>query len=732
MWRSFRKRSATVGTAETYIPTESVRYNPDSSSLDYVLAGYLREAESFKQDAVGLRHLRERYLDDHLELSSRLRSFFQNEDGIAGYLKSDLESLATFERFTEFTRLGEGGQAVVYRAFDRELKAMIALKISKSANHVTDVEIQRFRREAQSMARLKHPHVVRVLNVGDHNGRPFLVMEYIPGGSLAAHLGRFIDNPRAVAMLMAKVCRGVHHAHQRQILHRDLKPSNILLDSEHEQDEPHVCDFGLAKPLGLDDAYSALVPQLDPDATVAGSIIGTATYMSPEQASGKEATTLSDVYGLGGTLYTLLTGKRPFQTNDATAEERPIDRILLQVRDPDQKPQPPRNIHPGADRTLEAICLKCLEKDPQDRYRSAEGVAKDLDNWLNHRPTQALPLNMAARMALWCRRNPLGAGLAVLLLTMAVMAGWEVMRVLQEPRRAQLVLAQNQARTVRTRLDWLSREVTLHASDSQLGRDLAGGNHAAVQAFLHNAGTTTLDLGRTRPFSSFFVIADRDGSIPARWPEVSESTKGKDFRLREYYKEAVPLAQDHGGSPVHVSRVFESQASDKLYKIGFSAAIRVDTSIVGVLVATVTTGQQIDLASQDEPFVYAVLARSDNLMEGDQPRPEGMSDYVVLFHPFYKPGTQPVWFAKGREIPTKADCVGNYIDPVASMSADYGGPWIACFAPVKGTELLVVVQRKQQPGSASLRILAILLLVLAGLLAALGLRRLSSGTREVV
>ncbi len=379
----------------------------DSASM--VLADYLEEAETVQADAVQLRLLRERYVADHSELAAELQSHFEKEDFLWGRFDSVSHSLPEFERYTRITPLGEGGQAVVLKAYDEKLKTWVALKMSKSREMVTAEEAERFRFEAQSMAQLKHPHVARVFDVKDYKGRPFLSMEFISGGSLEKHLYRFIGDPRSAAELMVNVSRAVHHAHQRRILHRDLKPSNILLDTdEHKSDRPCVSDFGLAKPIDVADLERDWSAESGSDMTEYGRIVGTASYMSPEQANGKDVTTLSDVYGLGTILYALQTGEAPFRGD--TVEE-----TLRQVRDPQGKPRSPREVNPRVDRTLEAISLKCLEKNPRDRYRSAEGLAKDLDRWLAHMPTEAKHPKLAERLRLWSRRNPVGLGLAAAL-----------------------------------------------------------------------------------------------------------------------------------------------------------------------------------------------------------------------------------------------------------------------------------------------------------------------------
>ena len=365
----------------------------DADRLDQVLADYMDEAEAFKDNLSGLCALQAKYVEKHPDLAAQLLDHFENENVVLSGFGRIPCRLADFGRYTRIRYIGHGGMGVVYKAFDEELNVPIALKLSLPGPLMAEPSVERFRVEAQSMAKLRHPHIVRVFDVGEHEGRPFLTMELAAGGSLAQHRERFAADQRSVAQLMVKVARGVHHAHQRRILHRDLKPANILLDSdedESKQDKPYVTDFGLAREIGADGFLIDTGGRISEESQVYKTIAGTAAYMSPEQAEGKDATTLSDVYGLGATMYSLQTGKSPFGAST-------VKGTLRQVRDPRLEPAPPCAIDPRIDRTLEAVCLKCLRHDPDERYRSAEGLAKDLDRWLAHRPTEARPLSRLDR-----------------------------------------------------------------------------------------------------------------------------------------------------------------------------------------------------------------------------------------------------------------------------------------------------------------------------------------------
>ncbi|MFO0844296.1 MAG: serine/threonine-protein kinase [Gemmataceae bacterium] len=283
--------------------------------------------------------------------------------------------------------LGRGGMGVVYKARHLALNRVVALKMILAGGLAGTKELERFRTEAESAARLDHPHIVPLYEVGEHQGRPFFTMKLIEGSSLAQHLPGLVNDGRAAADLMAKVARAVHHAHQRGLIHRDLKPGNILLDGDGH---PYVSDFGLARRT-----------EGDSHLTQTGAIVGTPSYMAPEQATGTRGlTTAADVYSLGAILYELLTARPPFL--GAT----PMDTVLQLL---EKEPPRPRTIDPRIDRDLELICLKCLEKDPARRYGSAEALAADLERWLAGEPLAVRPPSLASLLRYWARQN-FGAG----------------------------------------------------------------------------------------------------------------------------------------------------------------------------------------------------------------------------------------------------------------------------------------------------------------------------------
>jgi serine/threonine-protein kinase len=350
--------------------------------------------------------------------------------------------------FGRYVLLGEcqaGGMGVVYKARDTALERVVALKMIKTDGLAGREQVIRFQREARAVGRLKHPHIVAIHDVAEEQGLHYLTMEYVGGGSLAEHLARFAQDPRAAAALIEKVARAVHHAHEQNILHRDLKPSNILLD---ETGEPRVSDFGLVKfldapahvgtgslraPAGADSTDPS--PRSDGNGASADTdlpsigAVGTPAYMSPEQLAGRDATRASDVWALGVVLYEVLTGRLPFAGMGLSE---------LAGRIANEQPPAPRQLRPGLNRKLEAICLRCLQKDATRRYPSAAALAEDLGRWLRRGALLRGPWRFA-------RRRPLLAA-ALLLLAGATAAGATLALWPADPDRPLHVITANLAR----------------------------------------------------------------------------------------------------------------------------------------------------------------------------------------------------------------------------------------------------------------------------------------------
>ena len=310
-----------------------------------------------------------------------------------------LGELGDYELLEE---VGRGGQGVVFRARQKSLNRIVALKVISLGQWASKAHLKRFRREAEAAAQLEHPGIVPIHEVGERDGSCYFSMKFIEGGQLDEMARREPMPIRHAAELIAKIARTVHYAHEHGILHRDIKPGNILLD---RKGEPHLTDFGLAR---LVETESTMTRTLE--------VLGTPSYMAPEQAVGNNAAIsgVTDVYGLGAVLYQLLAGQPPF-AGGATYE---TIKLLL-----DTEPKQPRLLNPKIDRDLSIICLKCLEKDPKRRYSSAIALAEDLERWLKHEPIQARRTGVFTRGRKWVRRNPSIAVMAAVLLALAVPLG---------------------------------------------------------------------------------------------------------------------------------------------------------------------------------------------------------------------------------------------------------------------------------------------------------------------
>src|SRR6266850_1315847 len=343
--------------------------------------------------------------------------------------------------------IAKGGMGIVYLARQRSLNRLVALKMILGG-FANDSTISRFRAEAESVANLDHPNIVPIYEIGEHEGHQYFSMRYIEGGSLADRFDEFTlwntqskksfdkavlrEREFAIARMMASLARAVDYAHQRGILHRDLKPANILIDSERR---PHITDFGLARRIDCPNEGSQ-----------SGAIIGTPSYMAPEQAMGRtrEVTTSTDVYSLGAILYHLLTGNPPIRA------DTPFEALRSVV---ERMPIRPSSVIGYLDRDLETICLRCLQKDPQQRYSSAQALANDLDHFIDGEPILARPVNRAQIVWRWCCRHPALTvlGSAVILLLNAVAIGSALMaKRIADSRQAE--------RVQRTSAEWNAAE----------------------------------------------------------------------------------------------------------------------------------------------------------------------------------------------------------------------------------------------------------------------------------
>ncbi|MBX9681123.1 MAG: protein kinase [Gemmataceae bacterium] len=296
--------------------------------------------------------------------------------------------------------LGRGGMGVVYKARQRGLNRLTALKMILAANHASLDDRLRFQAEAEAVAKLHHPNIVQIYEVGASEGHPYFSLEYVDGGTLSGQIENKPFTPRKAAEVTALLARAIGYAHQQGILHRDLKPGNILLSKDGT---PKITDFGLAKQMGADASNQ----------TGDGSILGTPNYMAPEQAEGRisELGPGVDIYALGALFYHLLTGRPPFVGQSV------LD-TLQQVRH--NEPVPPSKLQPGVPRDLETIALKCLQKDIRKRYATAEELADDLGRFLGNEPIRARPVGLSERAWKWARRRPAVASLLATLLVVIV------------------------------------------------------------------------------------------------------------------------------------------------------------------------------------------------------------------------------------------------------------------------------------------------------------------------
>jgi serine/threonine-protein kinase len=291
------------------------------------------------------------------------------------------------------SELGRGGMGVVYKARQVAAKRIVALKMVLAGPHAGLLELQRFGTEAEAAARMQHANLVHIYEVGERDGLPYFSMEMVDGGSLAGKLTGQPWPEEQAARLIETLARAMDYAHRQGVIHRDLKPANVLLAADGT---PKITDFGLAKK----------VEELGRGQTRTGTVMGTPSYMAPEQAGGKtqEIGPATDVWALGAILYELLTGRPPFR--GATD----LDTVLAVLSD---DPVPVRQLNRKASRNLETICLKCLRKDPRKRYDSAAELADDLQRFVTGEPIKARPPRMLERAAQWVWRWPVPAGIFV-------------------------------------------------------------------------------------------------------------------------------------------------------------------------------------------------------------------------------------------------------------------------------------------------------------------------------
>jgi WD40 repeat protein len=439
--------------------------------------------------------------------------------------------------------LGRGSMGVVYKALQLRLSRTVALKFVLAGRHASPTDLVRFLSEAEMSARLQHPNIVQVYDVGHHEALPYFTLEYVDSGTLAGRLKGKPLAPREAAAFLARLAAAAGHAHEHGIVHRDLKPANILLAKKSDAPqpsseslasgygfrlvdfEPKVADFGLAKLVGL-----------GPGLTTTGTTLGTPSYMAPEQATRKgspEIGPAADVYALGVILYEMLTGRPPF------VGTTPLD-TLTQVLN--QEPVPPTRVQPRVPRDLDTICLQCLQKAPTARYANAAALADDLGRFLGGEPIRARRVRLHERVWLWARRNPGWAGMltavASLLLAIAVVSSLLTVRLNTalsgaeaEKRRAnerlwESLLAQAESRRVSQRrgqrfeaLEAIRKAAALPVPPGHSRAELRNAALACLvladletvrewEGFPVGSGGLAFDAGLER-----YAIGDKDGTV---------------------------------------------------------------------------------------------------------------------------------------------------------------------------------------------------------------------------
>jgi WD40 repeat protein/tRNA A-37 threonylcarbamoyl transferase component Bud32 len=437
-----------------------------------------------------------------------------------------------FGDYELLVEIARGGMGVIYKARQKSLNRIVALKMILAGQLASTAEIQRFRTEAENAAALDHPNIVPIYDVGERRGQHFYTMKLIEGGNLANHMTERLHDPRGSAQLVTTIARAVHYAHQRGILHRDLKPANILLDSKGEV---HVTDFGLAKKL----AKGSML-------TYSNAIVGTPSYMSPEQATGQanRLTTAADVYALGAILYELLTGRPPFKSTT------PID-TLAQVVNED--PLPPRRLQAAVPRDLEVVCLKCLSKDPARRYASAAALAEDLERFLVGEPILARVSGTWERAGKWARRHPA----TVALTAVSALAAMAIVGVVVSQ------IYNNQLESANAKLEGATSQL-------EAALESAKAEKAKARRYLYVSQMTLAD--RAREEGKIGRMMELLRSVIPQSPE-EEDLRGFEWHLlwRRYHGEQYRI-QAHAGAVTAVAygpddSVFASAGADKIVTV---------------------------------------------------------------------------------------------------------------------------------------------------------------------
>jgi WD40 repeat protein/tRNA A-37 threonylcarbamoyl transferase component Bud32 len=549
---------------------------PPPQGLDDILAEYVAgEEQGRPPDRQGL-------LSRYPQFAADLREFFANRDEmqrLAAPLRDAPEQgtaqeqrsghpLLKIRYFGDYELLEEiavGGMGIVYKARQVSLNRIVAVKMILKGTLAREEDVKRFLAEAEAAANLQHPAIVAIHEVGLHEGQHYFSMDYVDGQSLAQLPREQPLTARQAAEYVRDAAEAVHYAHQQGTLHRDLKPSNILIDS---QGRVRITDFGLAKKITSDS-----------DLTHTGQILGTPSYMPPEQALGKRSLigAASDIYSLGAVLYELLTGRPPFR-GESPAE------TLRQVETLD--PISPRLLNPATPRDLETICLKCLEKEPHKRFGTAELMADDLGRYLRGEPILARPISRPARVLRWCRRNPVVASLAATTaaavaaaIVILVVSNLRVSGALAERTHALASLRVEQGKTRDALADKTKAAAELDASNQKLRTSLL--NEKEVQSRLASTNQSlreAVDRERATSYGNQIALAQHE-YVANRLERATEVLNGCRRELRGWEWDYLKRLCDANGLRTFQARIGVTQKSVPVSPNGEHLAVRFGNQI---------------------------------------------------------------------------------------------------------------------------------------------------------
>lgn len=640
--------------------------------------------------------------------------------------------LKRFGEYELLEEMGRGGMGVVYKA--RHIRArehIVALKMIRNGELASADEVRRFYMEVEAASGSKRANIVPIYHFGEEDGRHYFTMELMTGGSVADHIDRYRGDSRGCAEFVAIIARAVHYAHQRGIIHRDLKPANILLDSEGK---PYVADFGVAKRV---DHHGGVT-------TYPGAVVGAPSYMAPEQADprGKVLTTAADVYSLGVILYELLTGQCPFEGEDASE----IIGKVLHAPAPD-----PRKIEPRVDLDLATLCLRCLEKDPANRYLSAEELTREIQRYLNDEPIAKV--SKVKRVWRWCKRRPLMAALIVeiaLLLVVATLAVFSGAAAQEKDRREEVLRANEYAArwvagTVLFKLNSYHDVVAKAAREfppeyfEVLRRgEVQQGN--GLETYCKQVHAQHTALAGPSGLQDWFVVS-KDGTVVASWAPFSKNyVLGNNFAWRDYFKGAWKLAEARSRS-AYISRAILAEPTQRQRYVIAAPIYDENDEPIGVIISTTNTGAALGTLELKDPgdkrhIAMIVAPRDNNRDTRNDPLPE---DYAILIHDSLASGTTATLKSnptinraialaeksnpnRGLEqllLPAPNAVVSdeNFCDPVMDGPCEDAsgktlpGRWLAGFAPIGNTGFVAIVETPREKATEPNQILAQTLLL---------------------